>query len=119
MFKRLIIIVASVIAAKKIRRWSLSPHKTQNSVFKKLINQAKNTNFGLDHSFELINSYKDFKTLFHRDIKGKYDLVYFSNADKIIFSITLYPARLGWTKSSAVVYSGTLSPPSSSAIEEK
>jgi hypothetical protein len=61
MFKRLIIIVASVIAAKKIRRWSLSPHKTQNSVFKKLINEAKNTSFGLDHSFELINSYKDFK----------------------------------------------------------
>ena len=40
MFKRLIIIVASVIAAKKIRRWSLSPHKTQNSVFKKLINEG-------------------------------------------------------------------------------
>ena len=40
-------------------------------------------------------------------------------ADKIIFSITLYPSRFGCTKSSAEVYSGTLSPPFSSTIEEK
>jgi len=66
---------------------------------------------------ELINKYSD--KLFGYALSLFLTQLYFSNSDKIIFSITLYPARLGWTKSSAVVYSGTLSPPSSSAIEEK
>ncbi|MBL4605605.1 MAG: GH3 auxin-responsive promoter family protein, partial [Flavobacteriaceae bacterium] len=46
---------------KRVYKWALQPHKTQEKVFKKLISQAKDTAFGKDHSFDKIKSYKDFK----------------------------------------------------------
>ena len=46
---------------KRIYKWASQPEKTQQKVFKKLINQAKNTSFGIDHKFSSINSYQAFK----------------------------------------------------------
>ena len=46
---------------KRVYKWANSPVKTQEKVFKKLIKQAKNTNFGSDHNFGSIASYNDFK----------------------------------------------------------
>lgn len=46
----------------KNRRWKNQPIKAQKATFKKLIQQAKNTRFGKDHSFGEIKNYSDFKT---------------------------------------------------------
>jgi len=48
---------------KRVYKWALQPHKTQEKVFKKLISKAKNTAFGKDHKFDQIQSYRDFKDL--------------------------------------------------------
>jgi hypothetical protein len=46
---------------KRVYKWAMQPHKTQEKVFKKLISKAKNTAFGKDHRFNEIQSYRDFK----------------------------------------------------------
>ncbi|MFT7072796.1 MAG: hypothetical protein ACJAX3_001779 [Patiriisocius sp.] len=44
----------------KQNRWASRPVKTQEKVFKALINDAKNTAFGIDHNFFEIKSLQDF-----------------------------------------------------------
>lgn len=51
------------IIAKKIEKWSNNPIITQDKVFNNLINSAKNTVFGKDHSFNKIDTYQDYKKL--------------------------------------------------------
>ncbi len=48
--------------SKKISKWVNKPVETQDRIFKNLIDQAKNTLFGKDHSFETIESYSDFRS---------------------------------------------------------
>jgi hypothetical protein len=45
---------------RKTQRWANNPVKTQNKVFQKLIAEAKETQFGKDHNFGLIQSFEDF-----------------------------------------------------------
>ncbi len=45
---------------KKINRWASDPIKTQERVFKTLIETAKNTAFGQDHNFKNIKSFSNF-----------------------------------------------------------
>nr|WP_315170662.1 GH3 auxin-responsive promoter family protein [uncultured Flavobacterium sp.] len=56
--------IAAKLFAKKIVRktqeWAQNPVATQEAVFKKLIKEAKNTQFGKDHHFEQIQSFADF-----------------------------------------------------------
>ena len=52
-------ILASQVA-KKIRRWAENPVKTQNDVFRSLIDSARNTQFGKDHDFENIQTPADY-----------------------------------------------------------
>lgn len=56
--------IAAKIFAKHIRnqidKWASKPENTQEKVFKELIKAAQNTQFGLDHDFKNIHSYKDF-----------------------------------------------------------
>lgn len=56
--------IAAKLFAKKIVRktqeWVQHPEVTQEAVFKKLIKEAKNTQFGKDHHFEQIQSHADF-----------------------------------------------------------
>ncbi|UAM97430.1 GH3 auxin-responsive promoter family protein [Polaribacter litorisediminis] len=49
------------IATARVYQWAKNPHKTQDKVFKNLINKAKNTAFGKDHDFKNISTYADFK----------------------------------------------------------
>ena len=55
---------AAKIFANYIKRqtqsWASKPVETQQKVFQQLIQQAKNTNFGKDHSFDKIQSTQDF-----------------------------------------------------------
>ena len=45
---------------KKTQAWATRPVATQNKVFQELIRQAKNTQFGLDHHFDQIQTPADF-----------------------------------------------------------
>jgi hypothetical protein len=46
---------------KKNKKWIDRPVKHQEKLLRELLNSAKNTRFGKDHSFEKIRSYDDFK----------------------------------------------------------
>ena len=48
---------------KKNRSWIKQPIKAQNKLLVHLIDQAKNTQFGRDHSFQDIKSFHDYKRL--------------------------------------------------------
>lgn len=45
---------------KDVNKWANNPIKTQQKVFKNLISEATDTQFGHDHGFTNINSYRDF-----------------------------------------------------------
>lgn len=54
---------AKIFAAyirKKIDKWADDPHRTQERVFKDLIEKARDTQFGKDHDFQNIKSHTDF-----------------------------------------------------------
>lgn len=55
----------------KTQKWASNPVETQERVFKNLIQQAKDTQFGKDHNFSGILSYSDFaKNVPIRDYEG-------------------------------------------------
>jgi hypothetical protein len=45
---------------KKTKSWADNPIETQQKVFEDIISQAKNTQFGIDHHFDSINTFQDF-----------------------------------------------------------
>jgi phenylacetate-coenzyme A ligase PaaK-like adenylate-forming protein len=45
---------------KKTKSWADNPIETQQIVFEDIIRQAKNTQFGIDHHFDSINTFHDF-----------------------------------------------------------
>ncbi|MDH4402710.1 MAG: GH3 auxin-responsive promoter family protein [Flavobacterium sp.] len=45
---------------KKTKLWAGNPVQTQHTVFKDIIRQAKNTQFGIDHHFDSIITFQDF-----------------------------------------------------------
>ncbi|SFF90450.1 MULTISPECIES: GH3 auxin-responsive promoter family protein [Salegentibacter] len=45
---------------KKIDKWASQPEATQHKVFRELIEKGKDTQFGKDHDFKNIKTYKDF-----------------------------------------------------------
>ena len=45
---------------KKTKSWADNPVETQKTVFEDIIRQAKNTQFGIDHHFDSINTFNDF-----------------------------------------------------------
>ena len=45
---------------KKTKSWADNPVETQQKVFEDIIRQAKNTQFGIDHHFDNINTFQDF-----------------------------------------------------------
>lgn len=56
-------VLAKLFAArvhKKVQKWANNPVETQQIIFRNLINQAKDTQFGKDHDFVSINHYNDF-----------------------------------------------------------
>jgi hypothetical protein len=56
---------------RKTHDWASKPIETQQRVFEDLIRQARNTQFGIDHSFKQIKSFEDFsKNVPVRDYEG-------------------------------------------------
>jgi len=56
---------------RKTQLWATNPVVTQQRVFEDLIREAKNTEFGIDHHFDHINTYEDFaKNVPIRDYEG-------------------------------------------------
>ena len=47
---------------RKTQLWANNPIETQHKVFEDLIRQAKNTQFGIDHHFDQIQTFEDFST---------------------------------------------------------
>ena len=58
--KSLLAVPFAKIVRKSVLKWVNNPIETQEKVFQKLINDAANTQFGIDHKFKDITSYKDF-----------------------------------------------------------
>ncbi|HBX61832.1 MAG TPA: hypothetical protein DEG63_01840, partial [Flavobacteriaceae bacterium] len=46
----------------KEQKWINNPLETQDKILNELIVAAKNTKFGVDHHFESIKNYEDFKS---------------------------------------------------------
>ena len=53
--------VFAVYIYYKNRKWIHNPIEYQKKTFKKLINKASGTKFGIEHNFNKIKSYKDYK----------------------------------------------------------
>jgi len=101
-------IIAKVYAkhvARKTYMWANSPIETQQRVFDNLIDKAKNTEFGKDHSFDSIKNYDDFrKNVSITDYEGlkKYiDKVVAGKKDILWPGKPLYFAKTSGTTSGA------------------
>jgi hypothetical protein len=53
------VLFAKIIHAKT-QKWAANPVETQQKVFRQLLAQAKNTQFGKDHGFDAITSFEQF-----------------------------------------------------------
>ena len=75
----------------KTRKWSSSPVKTQEKVFKKLISKAKKTRFGKEHNFDKtynaedfsrnvpLRDYEQFKPYINRIVDGEKNVLWPGN----------------------------------------
>jgi len=59
--KKNIALVFAKRVQKQVYSWANKPLKTQEKVFKYLLKNAQNTQFGKDHNFSKITKYEDFK----------------------------------------------------------
>jgi len=104
--------IKSILAkpfAKRIQqrtyKWAKKPVETQHKVFKKLITQAKNTQFGIDHNYGTINSYKDFQSQVpirdYEDLKPYVEQILKGKSDVLWQGKPLYFAKTSGTTSGA------------------
>ena len=101
--------IAAKLFAKSIydktQKWANDPVATQQKVFKDLIRQAKETQFGKDHHFDTIKTYEDFaKQVPVRDYEGLktyVDRVVKGEADVLWKGKPLYFAKTSGTTSGA------------------
>lgn len=91
--------------AKRIKKWALNPVETQESVFKNLILEAKNTAFGKDHNFKTIQTYKDFREFVpirdYEDLKPYVERVVGGEENVLWKGKPLYFAKTSGTTSGA------------------
>ena len=87
------------------QKWVNFPVATQEKVFQSLLSQAKNTQFGKDHDFSNIKSFKDFaKQVPVRDyeqLKSYIDKVLAGESDILWIGKPLYFAKTSGTTSGA------------------
>ncbi|MCW5519944.1 GH3 auxin-responsive promoter family protein [Aureitalea sp. L0-47] len=70
-FKALAAKIFAARVARRNKKWISKPLKTQQKVFRSLLKQAANTQFGKDHGFSEIETYEDFtKRVPVRDYEG-------------------------------------------------
>tara|TARA_R110002073_G_scaffold279026_1_gene443091 strand:+ start:369945 stop:371438 length:1494 start_codon:yes stop_codon:yes gene_type:complete len=90
---------------KRIYKWAKNPVQTQEKVFKQLIKQASNTQFGKDHQFASIQSYADFKKQVpvrdYEDLKPYIELILEGQRDVLWKGMPLYFAKTSGTTSGA------------------
>lgn len=99
-------LLARVYAAQIVRstrRWSSHPVETQFKWMRKLINTAKNTQFGIDHNFSRIRNYSDFKNNIpirdYEGIKVYIERIKSGNSDVLWPGKPLYFAKTSGTTS--------------------
>ena len=80
-------IIAKIIVAQT-KKWAENPERTQEKIFRNLIQSAQKTAFGKDHNFDEISSFEDFarqvpirdyeqlKTYIERVIKGENNVLW-------------------------------------------
>ncbi|MBO9582979.1 MAG: GH3 auxin-responsive promoter family protein [Flavobacterium sp.] len=101
--------IAAKIFARKIYkqtlRWAEKPVETQQKVFKSLIENALNTEFGKDHHFDQIRTFEDFQNLVpvrdYEDLKPYVEKVVKGEADILWKGKPLYFAKTSGTTSGA------------------
>ena len=104
--------IKSIIAkffAKKIYRktqlWATNPIETQHNVLVDLIQQAKNTQFGIDHHFDQIKKSEDFANKVpirdYEDLKPYIDKVVTGEENILWKGKPLYFAKTSGTTSGA------------------
>lgn len=88
---------------KRVQKWANNPIETQNKVFRSLIHQASQTQFGKNHDFKNIKSHTDFvKRVPVRDyeaLKPYIDQVVAGNEDILWKGKPLYFAKTSGTTS--------------------
>ncbi|MET3025473.1 GH3 auxin-responsive promoter family protein [Flavobacterium sp. UW10123] len=101
--------IAAKIFARKIYkqtlRWTENPVETQHKVFKSLIENAENTEFGKDHHFSQIKTFDDFQKRVpvrdYEDLKPYVEKVVKGEADILWKGKPLYFAKTSGTTSGA------------------
>ncbi|KAF2335907.1 GH3 auxin-responsive promoter family protein [Flavobacterium ginsenosidimutans] len=101
--------IAAKIFARKIYkqtlRWAEKPVETQQKVFKSLIENAQNTEFGKDHHFDQIKTFEDFQRLVpirdYEDLKSYVEKVVKGESDILWKGKPLYFAKTSGTTSGA------------------
>ena len=86
-----------------IDRWASKPVETQQKVFIKLLKDAQNTSFGINHQFAKIKTYEDFKKQVpirdYEDLRPYIDRVVAGEKDILWKGIPLYFAKTSGTTS--------------------
>ncbi len=90
---------------KKTQAWAKNPVASQNAVFQELIQQAKHTQFGIDHHFETIKTPADFANQVpirdYEGLKPYIDKVVKGNTNVLWKGKPLYFAKTSGTTSGA------------------
>jgi phenylacetate-coenzyme A ligase PaaK-like adenylate-forming protein len=93
------------IVTKNVYQWANNPHKTQEKVFQYLLKNALNTHFGIDHDFENIHNYEDFKknvpVVDYEGLKPYVDKIIAGESDVLWKGKPLYFAKTSGTTSGA------------------
>ncbi|SDQ14288.1 GH3 auxin-responsive promoter family protein [Flagellimonas zhangzhouensis] len=91
--------------AQKTSKWVNSPVESQEKVFKELIAQAANTQFGRDHNFGSISSYSDFAKQVpirdYEELKGYVQQIIDGKEDVLWPGKPIYFAKTSGTTSGA------------------
>lgn len=101
--------IAAKIFARKIYKqtlkWAQKPVETQQKIFKNLIENAQNTEFGKDHHFNQIKTFEDFQKRVpvrdYEDLKPYVDKVVKGESDILWKGKPLYFAKTSGTTSGA------------------
>lgn len=103
--KPLLVKIATKFYIQQIKKWSSKPFETQRKVFQQLIFEAKNTTFGKEHHFDVIQSYEDFKKHVplrdYEGLKPYIDLMVEGKEDVLWKGKPLYFAKTSGTTSGA------------------
>ena len=90
---------------KRVYKWAKKPIETQEKVLQNLISEAKHTAFGMDHNFDTIKTYEDFKAnvpvVDYEGLRSYVDRVVEGESDVLWKGKPLYFAKTSGTTSGA------------------